>query len=64
VTAPPHLFDREYFPELSRLENGARPVLQRHADATTIVRFPPELLLDIDTPEDYERARMIIAGDS
>ena len=63
VTAPPHLFDREYFSELSRLENGARPVLQRHADATTIVRFPPELLLDIDTPADYERARIMIAGE-
>jgi molybdenum cofactor cytidylyltransferase len=60
VTAPPHLFDRAYFPELAVLEHGARPVLQRHADATTILRFPPELLLDIDTPDDYERARALV----
>jgi molybdenum cofactor cytidylyltransferase len=63
VTAPPHLFDREYFPELARLEHGARPVLQRHAAATTILRFPPELLLDVDTPEDYERARAMLSAD-
>ena len=62
VTAPPHLFDRAYFPELAVLEHGARPVLQRHAAETTILRFPPELLLDVDTPEDYERAKVVIAG--
>jgi molybdenum cofactor cytidylyltransferase len=62
VTAPPHLFDREFFPELARLEHGARPVLQRHADATTILRFAPELLLDVDTPEDYERARALVSA--
>jgi molybdenum cofactor cytidylyltransferase len=56
VTAPPHLFDREFFPELAVLEHGARPVLQRHRDRTVVLQFPPELLLDIDTPEDYERA--------
>jgi molybdenum cofactor cytidylyltransferase len=56
VTAPPHLFDREFFPELSTLVHGARPVLERHRDRTTVVRFPEDLLLDIDTPEDYDRA--------
>ncbi len=57
VTAPPHLFSRELFPELMQLEKGARPVLERHLDRTIVLRFPPELLLDIDTPEDYERAK-------
>ncbi|HEY7056884.1 MAG TPA: nucleotidyltransferase family protein [Vicinamibacterales bacterium] len=56
VTAPPHLFAAEFFAELSQLEHGARPVLQRHVDRTTVLRFPPDLLLDVDTPEDYERA--------
>jgi molybdenum cofactor cytidylyltransferase len=56
VTAPPHLFDRKFFPELAVLEHGARPVLQRHRNRTVVLQFPPELLLDIDTPEDYERA--------
>jgi molybdenum cofactor cytidylyltransferase len=56
VTAPPHLFDKEFFPELGQLEHGAKPVLQRHRDRTTVLQFPPELLLDVDTPEDYEAA--------
>lgn len=62
VTAPPHLFDREFFPELAALEHGARPVLQRHRDRTVVLQFPPELLLDIDTPEDYERAKMRLSA--
>jgi molybdenum cofactor cytidylyltransferase len=57
VTAPPHLFDREFFPELARLEHGARSVLERHRDRMLVLQFPPDLLLDVDTPEDYERAR-------
>lgn len=56
VTAPPHLFSRRYFPELAELEHGARPVLRRHAAATVVLDFPPERLLDVDTPDDYERA--------
>jgi molybdenum cofactor cytidylyltransferase len=56
VTAPPHVFDREFFPELSALEHGARSVLERHRDQTHVLQLDPALLLDIDTPEDYERA--------
>jgi molybdenum cofactor cytidylyltransferase len=61
VTAPPHLFDRRYFTELAALEHGARPVLRRHADDAAILHFPPDLLLDIDTPEDYERAAALLS---
>jgi len=57
VVAPPHLFEREFFPELAQLEHGARPVLQRHRDRTMVLQFPPEMLMDIDTPGDYELAR-------
>jgi molybdenum cofactor cytidylyltransferase len=57
VMAPPHLFERAYFPELAQLQHGARSVLQRHAGHTTVVRFPADLLVDIDTPEDYELAK-------
>jgi molybdenum cofactor cytidylyltransferase len=57
VTAPPHLFDRRYFPELTQLEHGARPVLQRHAAESVVLQFAPEQLLDVDTPDDYERAK-------
>jgi molybdenum cofactor cytidylyltransferase len=63
VTAPPHLFDRRYFPELASLEHGARPVLQRHQDDRQILDFSPELLLDIDTPEDYERAKALLSDE-
>lgn len=63
VTAPPHLFARRFFPELAQLTHGAKPVLQRHRDETTVVDLPLELLLDIDTPEDYERAsRRVSSG--
>jgi molybdenum cofactor cytidylyltransferase len=57
VTAPPHLFTRELFPELAELQRGARPVIERHRDRAVVLQFPPELLADIDTPEDYERAK-------
>jgi molybdenum cofactor cytidylyltransferase len=63
VTAPPHLFDRRFFPELAELEHGARPVLQRHAGETAVLRFEPALLLDVDTPEDYERAKALLDAD-
>jgi molybdenum cofactor cytidylyltransferase len=56
VTAPPHLFAREFFPELAALEHGARPVLQRHTDRRVVLEFPAAMLVDIDTPADYERA--------
>jgi CTP:molybdopterin cytidylyltransferase MocA len=50
------VFAKEFYAELSQLERGARPVLDRHADRLTMLRFAPELLLDVDTPDDYERA--------
>jgi molybdenum cofactor cytidylyltransferase len=62
VMAPPHLFTREFFSELAQLEHGARPVLERHRERTTVLRFDPDLLLDIDTPEDYERAKSRLAS--
>ena len=57
VMAPPHLFEREFFPELAQLQHGARSVLQRHRDRTLVLQFPADLLVDIDTPEDYELAK-------
>jgi molybdenum cofactor cytidylyltransferase len=57
VMAPPHLFAREFFPELALLEHGARPVLLRHRDKTMVLTFPASLLMDIDTLKDYELAK-------
>jgi molybdenum cofactor cytidylyltransferase len=62
VTAPPHLFARALYPELAALEHGARSVLQRHAGRMVVLHFPSDLLLDIDTPDDYDRARSRVAG--
>ena len=60
VTAPPHLFARAFYPELAVLQHGARPVLERHAGETLVLQLPRELLEDIDTPEDYERAKSLL----
>jgi molybdenum cofactor cytidylyltransferase len=57
VTAPPHMFDKELFPELAQLVHGARSVLERHSDRRIVLDFPAELLQDIDTPQDYEVAK-------
>ena len=62
VTAPPHLFARALYPELAALQHGARSVLQRHAGQMVVMHFAAELLMDIDTPEDYERAKARVAA--
>ena len=62
VMAPPHLFTRELFTELAVLEHGARPVLLRHREATTVLMFPADLLTDVDTPEDYERVKIRLSA--
>jgi CTP:molybdopterin cytidylyltransferase MocA len=62
VTAPPHLFAREFFGELAGLTHGARPVLERHRDRTIAVQLPPALLFDVDTPADYERAKRLLSS--
>jgi molybdenum cofactor cytidylyltransferase len=62
VTAPPHLFARSLFPELTVLVHGARPILQRHAARMHVMHFAADLLMDIDTPEDYERAAARVAA--
>jgi molybdenum cofactor cytidylyltransferase len=54
----PVLIDRSLFPELLALTGdvGARGVLDRHAGAgTLLVPAGPEVLVDLDTPEDYAR---------
>jgi molybdenum cofactor cytidylyltransferase len=56
VMAPPHLFQKEFFPELARLQHGARSLLQKYHERATVLHFAADLLMDIDTPEDYERA--------
>ena len=57
VMAPPHLFQKEFFPELAQLQHGARSLLQKYSERATVLHFAADLLLDIDTPQDYELAR-------
>jgi molybdenum cofactor cytidylyltransferase len=63
VMAPPHLFARELFPELAALEHGARSVLLRHLDKTEVLRFAPDLLIDVDTPADYDEVRRRLSAE-
>lgn len=56
----PVLFDRAVFPQLSRLsgDTGGRAVLQAYA--AQVERVPvsdPGILFDIDTPDDYTKAK-------
>jgi molybdenum cofactor cytidylyltransferase len=56
----PVLFDRDTFPHLMRLtgDTGGRPVLQAYAqDAERVPVADPGVLFDIDTPDDYAKAR-------
>lgn len=63
VMAPPHLFTREFFPELTLLEHGARDLLRRHHARAHVLHLSPDLLMDIDTPDDYEAAKARLAAD-
>ncbi len=50
----PAIFDRALWPELLALtgDQGARPLLRRHAEAVSLVEVGASLLRDVDTPED------------
>jgi molybdenum cofactor cytidylyltransferase len=55
VTAPPLLFRRVLFEELLAWtgEGCGKAVVQRHRDEALVLDWPPELLMDVDTPEDF-----------
>lgn len=64
VNAPPTLYDRSLFPELTTLEGRGcgKQVVNRHrADAIT-VDWPADLLTDLDEPRDLERLSSLIEG--
>ena len=62
VVAPPLLFRRELFPELLAWhgEGCGKAVVRAHFDEVTFIDRPLEALADVDTPEDFERARAAI----
>lgn len=54
----PVLFARRLFPELAAVtgDEGGRGLIARHADDVATVEVDdPDLLADVDTPEDYEQ---------
>lgn len=61
VVTTPVLFGRHLFDELRGLggDRGAKSVLERHWPAGRVLEFPSWRGLDVDTPEDYERARRL-----
>ena len=59
VRAPPHLFRADLLPrflDLPDADHGPRALVVQHAAQGLVVRFPANLLLDIDTPEALAQA--------
>jgi molybdenum cofactor cytidylyltransferase len=66
VNAPPMLYDRSLFPELSASEGQGcgKQVVKRHRHEAESAWWPPEALTDLDAPEDYERVKASMEGRS
>jgi len=58
VNAPPMLYGRALFAELSAMTAGCgKQVVQRHRHEAEVVAWPAAALADLDVPEDYARLR-------
>lgn len=63
VNAPPILYDRSLFGEISRMRAGCgREVVRRHHDRAVLVDWPADRLRDLDRPDEYEAVRREFAG--
>ena len=63
VNAPPILYDRSLFGEISRMRPGCgREVVRRHHERAVHVDWPAGRLRDLDRPDEYESARRELAG--
>jgi molybdenum cofactor cytidylyltransferase len=63
VNAPPILYDRSLFGEISRMKAGCgREVVRRHHERAVHVDWPADRLRDLDRPGDYESVRRDLAG--
>jgi molybdenum cofactor cytidylyltransferase len=60
VIAPPHVFSSELFPILGLPGRGAKPLIQTNLERVRFVDHAPELLFDVDTPEDYAQAKITL----
>lgn len=54
----PCIFPQEFIPELKALTGdiGGKYVYKKHLDRVSFINFTDDLFLDIDTPEDYDKA--------
>jgi molybdenum cofactor cytidylyltransferase len=57
VQAPPTLYARALFPALEAGEERGRRIVADHRHEAAALVWPPELLADLDRPEDIERLR-------
>jgi molybdenum cofactor cytidylyltransferase len=59
TVAPPVLYARPLFPELSALdgESAGKAIVERHGSEAVHVAWPASVLSDVDTPADLEAAR-------
>jgi molybdenum cofactor cytidylyltransferase len=57
VMAPPVLYDRALFGELSAMEGDGcgKRVVNQHRPEAAVLDWPAEALADLDVPSDYER---------
>jgi molybdenum cofactor cytidylyltransferase len=59
VQAPPTFYSSSLFEEILGLFSGSgKDLVERHRADAAAVTFRPELLADLDVPDDYERARI------
>ena len=63
VNAPPILYGRNLFGDISRMRAGCgREVVRRHHERAVLVEWPADRLRDLDRPDEYESARRELAG--
>lgn len=61
--APPILYDRRLFGELTRMDRRCgRQVVQRHRADAVEVDWPEEMMRDLDRPSDYANARSALSA--
>lgn len=62
VNAPPMLYDRSLFDELVSMEGEGcgKQVVKRHRDEAVAIAWPPDALIDLDVPDDYERVKALV----
>jgi molybdenum cofactor cytidylyltransferase len=60
VIAPPHIFSQHFFALLGTQGNGAKPLIEKNKNQTTLLEFPAQALFDIDEPSDLEKARLML----